>query len=171
MATLNRIYSPRYNQQGVVLVVSLVFLVALTGVAGALMQNSTTDMKMSGASQDKLIATQEAISAVDEIIEGQVTADSGDNNFAQPIVKYSEGGNEGINVIADVTNKDDINEANVDIANNPYGLEPDCPHSRSASSVQIFTCNVLRLRVNKSYGRKGNSDIDINTGIAQQLLK
>ena len=44
------------NQQGVVLIVSLVFLVALTAVAAALMQNTTTDMKMAGASEEKVSA-------------------------------------------------------------------------------------------------------------------
>ena len=56
------------KQQGVVLVISLVFLIALTAVAAALMLNTTTDMRMSGASQEKVIATQEAVSAIDEII-------------------------------------------------------------------------------------------------------
>ena len=56
------------HQQGVVLVVSLVFLIALTAVAAALMQNTTSDMIMSGASQEKVVATQEAVSAIDEII-------------------------------------------------------------------------------------------------------
>lgn len=41
------------KQKGVVLIISLVFLVALTAVAAALMQNTTTDMKMSGASEEK----------------------------------------------------------------------------------------------------------------------
>ncbi|MFQ3266042.1 MAG: type IV pilus assembly protein PilX, partial [Colwellia sp.] len=39
------------KQRGVVLVVSLIFLIALTAVASALMLNTTTDMKMSGASE------------------------------------------------------------------------------------------------------------------------
>ena len=60
------------KQRGVVLVVSLVFLVALTAVAAALMQNSTTDMKMSGASEEKVVALQEVVSAVDEVIFNQV---------------------------------------------------------------------------------------------------
>ena len=49
------------SQKGVVLVVSLVFLVALTAVAAALMQNSTIDMKMSGASEEKTVALQEVV--------------------------------------------------------------------------------------------------------------
>jgi len=170
MATLNLSKLNSSKQRGVVLVVSLVFLAALTAVAGALMQNTTSDMKMATASQDRLIAIQETISAVDEIIQGQVEAGTGENDFAQPIPKYTDDGNAGINVIDEITKDDDVNVANVNIVNNPFNREPDCPHSRAGSSVQVFSCNVLRLRVNKSYGRKGNSDIDINTGIAQQLL-
>ena len=78
------------NQTGVVLIVALVFLIALTAVAAALMQNSTTDMKMSGASEEKVVATQEAISASDEVIFRQVNAAVGNNKFALPIVRFKD---------------------------------------------------------------------------------
>ena len=65
-----------HNQQGVVLIVALVFLVSLTAAASIMMLNSTTDMKISGASQEKLIATQEAISAVDEAIADQIRSNN-----------------------------------------------------------------------------------------------
>ena len=68
------------KQRGVVLIVSLVFLIALTAVAGALMQNSTLDMKMSGASEQKVIGVQDAISAVDEVINTQRG-----NGFIRPV--------------------------------------------------------------------------------------
>jgi len=163
------------KQQGVVLVVSLVFLIALTAVAAALMQNTTTDMKMSGASEEKVVATQEAISAVDEVIFKQ-TVPGQTNAFAQALVNFPldffDADDVAITGTLSTTNKDgDITLATIDIANNEYELEPDCPHSRSASSTQVFTCNVLAIRVNRKYGRKGNSTVDVNSGIAQQLLR
>lgn len=76
--------SPNKSEQyGVVLVVSLVFLVALTAVAAALMQNSTSDMKMSGATEDKSVALQEVISAVDEVIFNE--RNNAVNRFGLPI--------------------------------------------------------------------------------------
>lgn len=161
-----------HNQRGVVLVVSLVFLVALTAVASALMLNSTTDMKMSGASEQKVVANQEALGAMDELIFRQVRPTVGQvNDFASPIITFRDNDK---NVLADLTQSNtqgDVVAATIGLADNQYVLESDCPHSRSASSTQVFTCNVLRVQVRKLYGRKQASTVEINSGIAQQLLR
>ncbi len=159
------------KQQGVVLVVSLVFLIALTAVAAALMQNSTTDMKMSGASEEKMVADQEVVSAVDEFIFKQVTGGTGNNGFAKSIATFKDGAK---NIKAELTNANkhgDINAASLDVANNEFKLEADCPHSRSASSAQVFTCNILRIQISRDYGRNKTSTVEVNSGIAQHLLK
>ena len=169
--TLNTFTCDVHKQKGIVLVVSLVFLVALTAVAAALMQNTTTDMKMSGASEEKVVADQEVVSAVDEFIFKQVTSGTGNNGFAEPIATFKDGAK---NIITELikTNKDgDIDAATLDIANNEFQLEADCPHSRSASSAQVFTCNVLRIQINRKYGRNNTSTVEVNSGIAQHLLK
>jgi len=166
------------KQKGVVLVVSLVFLIALTAVAAALMQNTTTDMKMSGASEEKVVADQEVISAIDEFIFKQVTAGTGNNDFAQPVATFKDGAAGVVdgakNIKADLTNanKDgDIDTATLELANNQFQLEADCPHSRSASSAQVFTCNVLKIQISRKYGRNKTSTVEVNSGIAQHLLK
>ncbi len=159
------------NQQGVVLVVSLVFLIALTAVAAALMQNTTTDMKMSGASEEKVVADQEVVSAVDEYIYKQVTGGTGNNGFAAPVATFKDGAK---NIITDLTSTNTgghIDAASLDLANNQYQLEADCPHSKSASSAQVFTCNVLRIQISRKYGRNNTSTVEVNSGIAQHLLK
>lgn len=156
------------NQQGVVLVVSLVFLVALTAVAVALMQNSTTDMKMSGASEEKVVALQEVVSAVDEVIFNQVSVGkinafarsvTGDINF--PIIDQA--------ILLPNTTTQSI--ARVEVANNHLNLTIACPHLKLASSTAVFSCNILRVSTNRKYGRTGQSNIRANSGIAQQLLK
>jgi Tfp pilus assembly protein PilX len=155
------------KQRGVVLIVSLVFLIALTSVAAVIMQNTTTDMKMSGASEDKVIATQEAVSSIDEVIYRQVNGGSGNNSFSSAIVKFPL-------TLTDTltkTNSGNTTTATVDITNNEFELEADCPHSTSASSTQIFTCNVLRVQVNRHYGRTKTNKIVVNSGVAQQLLR
>lgn len=158
------------SQQGVVLVVSLVFLVALTAVAAALMQNTTTDMKMSGASQEKVIATQEAVSAIDEIIFRQVTPGA-INEFAASIVTFKDGDKDMMTDLS-FTNKDsEFDSATLNVVNNEYFLEADCPHSKLASSTQVFTCNVLKIQVNRKYGRNQTSAVNVNSGISQQLLR
>ena len=128
------------KQQGVVLVVSLVFLVALTGVAGALMQNTTTDIKMAGASDEKVIATQEAISAADETINNQVNV-LATNLFTQ-----------GLNNVAGYTSDDLLPattktgaSASASVFGNPLFEEFACPRSAVSSSVGVIECNFLQL--------------------------
>jgi Tfp pilus assembly protein PilX len=151
----------KINQRGVVLVISLVFLIALTAVAGALMQNSTLDMKMSGASEQKVIAVQDAMSAVDEVINTQRA-----NGFIRPVSGVNFPINNPLPAIPNTQAT-----ADVVVANNNFLLEADCPHSNQASSTSVFTCNVLRIRINRNYGRTGNSNIQVSSGITQQLLK
>ena len=146
-------------QQGVVLIVSLVFLIALTALAGALMQNTTTDIKMSGASQEKVAATQETISATDEVIYKQVKKTDGNNGFSSPA---------GVFPIT-VTVADADTTAQITLANANH-LEADCPHSSTASSIQVFKCNVLHIQVDRKYGRSMQNKVHVNAGVAQQLL-
>lgn len=155
------------RQQGVVLIVALVFLIALTAVAAALMQNTTTDMKMSGASEEKTKAIQEAVSAVDEVIYNQV-APGMTNEFAKPLVADNFPNTNQALLLPNTKTK---STAEVAVVNNDLMLETDCPHSKSASSAQVFTCNVLRVQVTRKYGRNDKSEVEVNSGIAQELLK
>ena len=149
----------RGKQQGVVLIVALVFLISLTAVASVMMLNSTTDMKISGASEEKLIATQEAISAVDEAIADQIR--SNDNLFSK------------FTFPAEVTTIDSvtINDANIRNHNIPRLVVP-CPRMmvQEASSVGKLDCNMVILEVNKRYGKNNTSNVNVKAGIAQQLI-
>ncbi len=155
----------RYRQEGVVLIVSLVFLIALTAVAAALMQNTTSDMKMTGATNEKVVATQAAISAVDEVINNQVNIQA-INQFTQ-----------GLNVVvglgsAQLLPADSSTNAtaNTSIINNPNFEEMPCPRAKVASSVGIIECNIFQLQTQRLYGRNNTSTIVVNTNISQQLL-
>lgn len=154
------------SQQGFVLVVSLVFLIALTGVASALMLNTTSDMKMSGASQEKVIATQEALGAIDEAMMKQMALGSA-NNFIN-FVYTPEGTNVAVTSIPA--------ESSTAVITNPLNnnLTVDCSHSEGGSDVDNIDCTFLRLTVTKGYGNKvGNeftSTIVINAGIEQQVF-
>ncbi|MBL0710201.1 MAG: pilus assembly PilX N-terminal domain-containing protein [Colwellia sp.] len=154
------------KQQGVVLIVSLVFLVALTAVASVLMLNTSSDMKMSGASQEKVSAIQEAISSIDEVIFIQMK--SNENSFTKSQFPRT------VNVtpsdmLAKIKAATDTTEIEApDIPTNI--LSVDCPSSRFASSTEMFKCNLLRVQVKKEYGRNNTSNIKVNAGIAQQLL-
>ena len=146
------------NQQGFVLVVSLVFLIALTGVASALMLNTTSDMKMSGASQEKVIAIQEAVSSVDEVILKQVGTGE-DNVFVTTIIDV-----DGVPVVVTAENT-----TAVIVNQNAIPIEATCPASHNPSSDLV--CSPLRVVVTKNYGNNETSSVVVNAGILQQVIK
>lgn len=159
-------YGHAGKQQGVVLVVSLVFLVALTAVAAALMQNTTTDMKMSGASNEKVVATQAAISAVDETIDNQVNI-LATNLFTQGLNNFAGAGYTSAELLG-TTETGAL--ASASVIQNPLFEEFACPRSAVASSVGIIECNFLELKIQRLYGRNNTSNVVIDANIAQELL-
>lgn len=160
------IFSPLpMKQQGVVLVVALVFLVALTGVAAALMQNTTSDMKMTGASNEKVIATQAALSAIDEVINNQLNIQP-NNLFTRGLNLFAGYTSAQLLPVATKTGA----TASTAVINNLTFEEYHCPRTRVASSVGIIECNILQLQVQRLYGRNNTSSIVVNANIAQQLL-
>ncbi|MEW6993175.1 PilX N-terminal domain-containing pilus assembly protein [Colwelliaceae bacterium MEBiC 14330] len=166
MNLLGKLNSANSNkhQQGVVLVVSLVFLVALTAVAAALMQNSTTDMKMSGATEEKSVALQEVVSAADEVIFDELFSGNV-NRFARPITDD----NFPITSESLLLNTTTGSTASITAVN--AGMQQSCPHLKVASSVDLFGCNILTVTTSRNYGRNNQNTITANSGIAQQVLK
>ena len=160
MAIINNHLSPidiGKKQQGVVLIVSLVFLVALTAVASALMLNTTSDMKMSGSSQIKVNAVQEVISSIDQIVAAQVQGNT--NAFTSSQFPISM---DGVVTSPDTT-------ANITTVN-ANSLVVECPPTKLASDTTQFKCNLLRVQSTKLYGRANTSTVQVNAGVAQQLL-
>lgn len=158
------------NQKGVVLVVSLVFLIALTAVAAALMQNTTTDMKMSGASEEKVFAEQCAVSAVDNYVFEQVNGV--DNSFADSVATYRDGEKNILTALTSTKDKCDIEAATLDLSNNQFDIPIDCPRmkSRSSSSIGILKCNMLRIQTGIKYGRNKTSTVEVSAGIVKEVL-
>ena len=171
MATINHIRLGKTpanyrSQQGVVLVVSLVFLIALTAVAAALMQNTTSDIKMSGASQDKVVATQDSITSNEEVIYNEVSKSNDNSNM----FALSPSAFQGVDAKFVVAVSNPKSSAEV-VLENPNKLELDCSHARSPSSVQVFSCNRVRVDVTTTYGRNDNSSIVAHSTLDQQLLR
>jgi len=157
------------EQRGVVLVVALVFLIALTAVASTLMLNTTTDVKMSGASEERVVAIEETISAVDELFYRQINPlEGGGNAFASPIAVFQ---NQDVPLLDSLTKtQKNVTEATLGLANNKYAKPMTCPHSLRASSVGVLECNILRVQVSKTYGRKNNNVVEVESGVTQVLL-
>jgi len=157
------------KQKGVVLIVALVFLIALTAVAAALMQNTTTDIKMAGASQEKSIATQETISEMERVIYNEVNRvnANADGVRINRFTLRAESFTTPLSLENFIT-QPDTTDGQIEIANTLNG-ETNCPASVGASSTEI-KCNILEVTVSRTYGRNNNSSIQINTGVTQQLL-
>lgn len=163
MKLMNKLIPVNINkQQGVVLVVSLVFLVALTAVAAALMQNSTVDMKMSGATEEKSVALQEVVSAAEEVIFNEL-APGVDNRFALPI------SGDNFPIVAEnlLPGTQTNSNAQINVAN----ISQSCPHSKgNASSVGKIGCNNFIVTTTRAYGRNNQNIITVNSGISQQVI-
>lgn len=155
-----------HNQKGVVLIVTLVFLVALTGVAAALMQSTTSDMKMTSASNEKVIASQAAISAIDEILDNQI------NQRAVNLFAGSLGALAGYTTedLLPAESKTGV-QATASVINNPLLEEKPCPRNErgAGTSEDVEMCNVVQLQVTRAYGRNDSSTVVVNAVIAQKL--
>jgi Tfp pilus assembly protein PilX len=163
MVDLNKFNPASINQQqGVVLVVSLVFLVALTAVAAALMQNSTTDIKMSGATEEKSVALQEVMSAADEVIFDELFAGN-DSRFNRPIT----GDNFPVNAADLLPNTVTNSTAQITVAN----TSKTCPHSLNPSSDDKVSCNNFTVTTTRNYGRNNQNILRATSGIAQKISK
>ena len=131
---------------------------------------------MSGASEDKVVAVQHAISAIDEIIFHQVSPGA-TNEFTASLATFKDVDptkNKVKKIPGEMPTMYDVikfDPPELDVTNNEYMLETDCPHSSLASSVGVFTCNILKIQVNRKYGRYNTSTANVNAGIAQQLLR
>lgn len=154
----------RQKQRGVVLVVSLVFLVALTSIAAVLMQNATTDMKMSGATEEKSVAQQELFSAVDEVIYNQVFRVGGINNFAHSETFFDLQPDRTIALPVSFDNT----VASVRLSDG-FAIPKGCDRMLNASSANIFNCSSFEVNAIKTYGRNNNNEIEVNAGIVRKV--
>jgi type IV pilus assembly protein PilX len=128
------------NQQGVVLIVALVFLVALTAVASALMLNTTSDM-----------------SSIDQVVSAQVQGNTNAFTSSQFPILMDQ-------VVTSANTTANITTVNAN------SLVVECPPMKLASDTSQFKCNLLRVQATKLYGRSNTSTVQVNAGIAQQLL-
>jgi len=150
----------RNNQSGVVLIITLVFLVALTAVAAALMQNTTSDIKMAGANQEKAIVTQETISEMERVLFNERRrVNGGVNTFASINAEQ---------VL--ITTQPLITQATA-IPANVNNLDIPCPRDVKGTSDGILKCRNVRVQVVRTYGRDNNQNIDVRAGVIQAFPK
>ena len=146
------------QQRGVVLVVALVMLVAITGVAVALMISSGIDNKMMSSAQEAQVAMNEAVGAHDEAYNNEVVQVGGQNQFTLRI---------------DIGNSLPVKESSANTGGNiqTYSAIPEattCPASYFPSSGSLL-CTFSRVVTSTNYGENGQA-IRIQSVVAQQIL-
>ena len=60
-----------HKQQGVVLIVALIMVIAITGIAVTLMSSSSVDIKITNAAQEREAAENELIGDVQNVIANE----------------------------------------------------------------------------------------------------
>lgn len=148
----------QHKQTGMVLVVAMIMLIAITGVAVALLVSSGVDNKMMSSAQEAELAMNEARGAHDEVYSRNVNQVGGiQNQFTLRIPV-------GQSLPAPETQPNTAGVVTV------YSAIPEpttCPPQHSASSST--KCNYHRVSTTTNYGEVGQT-INIDSVVSQQLL-
>lgn len=146
------------RQQGVVLIVALIMVVAVTGIAVTLMSSSSIDIKITNAAQEREAAENELIGTVQRVIANQAAA--GANSVFFKRASAIPGG------VHDLGNIGDASSSMVNLNNGPS----DIPCPRKFNFTAGVSCNMLQIDTSITYGSKSNHTLTITTGVAQEMV-
>lgn len=147
-----------HKQQGVVLIVALIMVVAVTGIAVTLMSSSSIDIKITNAAQEREAAENELIGTVQEVISNETSLNSNSRFFNHRVNVPDTGLDLGI-----------VNNTTNTMFNRNAGpLALKCP--RRFDSSEIYKCNMLEINSTVQYGTKSTHSLTIRSGVAQQML-
>ncbi|MCP4586522.1 MULTISPECIES: pilus assembly protein PilX [unclassified Pseudoalteromonas] len=145
------------KQQGVVLIVALIMVVAVTGIAVTLMNSSSIDIKITNAVQEREVAENELFGNVQQVISAEATK-GGDSAFLMKAAEIPEGGF----VIGRVGNT-----TNTMTNLNNGALDLPCPRKYNFTSG--VACNMIQVNSTITYGKKSTHVLTITTGVAQEM--
>lgn len=144
------------RQQGFVLMVSLVMVIAISAIAVTLLSSSTMDMKMATAAEDWEMATHIARGGNDQLYFDAVNRTGGGNYFAAFAANQQEANySSEYGAVSTVAWGSD----------NP--VETDCP--RSKAPTEGLQCNFLQATTVKTFGPNNSNQINVVSGVAQQV--
>ena len=69
------------NQKGVVLIIALIMVIAVTGIAVTLMSSSSIDVKITNAAQEREVAENELIGEVQRVISDEANKGAANQFF------------------------------------------------------------------------------------------
>lgn len=146
------------KQAGFVLVVAMIMLIAITGVAVALLVSSGVDNKMMSSAQEAELAINEAKAAHNEAYAREMLQIGGQNQFSLDIPW-------GTTLTAKET------QPNTGGVISPYSLVPtptNCPASWKGNSKAI-ACTYNRVATTTTFGEAGQT-VRIQSVAIQRVL-
>ncbi len=151
-------YKSPQRQRGFVLMVSLVMVIAITGIAASLLSSSSMDMKMATAAESREMATHMSRGGNDQLYYNAVNRTvNGQNYFA-----------------AFATSDDSVNYTSTNGADSTVSwvtdtprTETDCP--RSKDPTEGLQCIYLQATTVKTFGPNDANQVNVVSGVAQQV--
>ncbi|MFC3033904.1 pilus assembly protein PilX [Pseudoalteromonas fenneropenaei] len=145
------------KQRGVVLVVAMVMLVAVTAVAVTLMSSSSIDLKITNAAQEREAADLLLIGEVQRVIAEQAA-----QGQASLFLRKKEQIPQGVSFAGQNGSQNVLTSLN----NGPLDLR--CP--RQYGYTEGVVCNFTQLETTIEYGSKSRHKVTIVTGVSQEIL-
>lgn len=139
------------KEQGMVLFVALIVLIIMTVIGVALAVNSGQSLRMAGAGAERIEAMSGAQGAQDRVIN---------NNKGAALANIGAGGIQ-----------ERVEAFNSDSEILPLTLgDVSCQRSSRASGANLISCRRAEITTTTTYGRKGLGQLQIVSGIEQQVL-
>lgn len=146
-----------HKQQGVVLIVALIMVVAVTGIAVTLMSSSSIDIKITNAAQEREVADNLLIGTVQQVIANEASKGGG-SRFLYSRVQVPE---KGIDL-------GDVGDTSNTMTNlNNGALDLPCP--RRFNFTSGVSCNMVQVDTTITYGSKSKHTLTIVSGVAQEM--
>ena len=147
------------RQSGVVLITAMIMIVAVTAVAVSLMSNSSIDLKITNAAQERAQAESILLGEIQKIIvrEGKK---AGESNF---LLERQQIPGDGV----DIHESGDESESKLRNLNNGE-LALNCP--RQYAFTEGMSCNMTEVESTISYGTKNKHTITVVIGIGQEYI-
>ncbi|ESP93812.1 pilus assembly PilX family protein [Pseudoalteromonas luteoviolacea] len=151
------------KQRGMVLIVSMVLIVAVTSIAVTLMSSSTIDIKITNAAQERETAEAYLMGEVQRLVKNQKQL-FGASKFHLTNGQIDENDN-GVHTF---DNQDLNNPVDYELRNLNRGqLEVPCP--RIYSYTEGVVCNMTELTSSVEYGDQGRHTVTVVIGIGQEI--
>ncbi|WP_404340661.1 pilus assembly protein PilX [Pseudoalteromonas mariniglutinosa] len=146
-----------HKQQGVVLIIALIMVVAVTGIAVTLMSSSSIDIKITNAAQEREVADNELMGTVQQMIADEAQRGGASRFLLTPAEIPAQGLDMGTigNTTSRLTN---LNNGALDLT---------CP--RRFNFTAGVSCNMIQVETTISYGSKSNHTLTIVSGVAQEM--